>query len=127
MRLENVDPKYKLTKVTSQLETTKLQFTKFEKDIIVKGELKKIKKFPKKLYSSTKNIDERIMGQKPIRDKTWIGYVEGESPKRSKRVKEMKIGPRPKKKPKIDVIDKGKKRNQDETKDAPTKIPKMRG
>ena len=89
LKPQNTYLRSKLTMVTSELETTKLQYTKLDKyNTIVKGELRQTKKHVEKLYSNIKKLDEQIMTQRPTCDQTSIGYYEGESSKRSKVTKE---------------------------------------
>lgn len=92
LRFENLDLKSKHIKMTFELESMKLQYTKLEKyNIVVKGELTKTKKHLEKLYLGTKNLDENIMAQICVGDEIGIEYVKGESSKRSKVIEEQDL------------------------------------
>lgn len=78
MKFENVDLRSNLTKVTFELESTKLQYNELEKyNIIVKGELTQWKQQFERLYSSSEKIDEHISIQRPSYDKNGCGYLMG--------------------------------------------------
>ena len=55
-----------LTKITSELESTKLNYEELLKyNTIVKGELTHAEKQLEKLYSSSEKIDEKLYYQRP--------------------------------------------------------------
>ena len=57
LKAENVDLRSQLSKVTSELETIKLEYAELEKyNTIVKGELMQTKQQLEKLYTSSENI-----------------------------------------------------------------------
>ena len=62
LKSENVDLRSNLTKLTSELETTKLQYAELEKyNAILKGELKKC--WAKKIEDSIEKTRRRFFGR----------------------------------------------------------------
>ena len=86
---KNTYLKSKLTKVTSKLETTKLQHAELEtyNTIVKRGFTQHFQK----LYSNIEQLDEKIMAQRLVYDKTRIEYNEVESPKSYEVTKELDL------------------------------------
>ena len=58
IKVENVDLRSQLSKVTSELESIKLEYARLEKyNTIVKGELMQTKQQLEKLYTSSEKIE----------------------------------------------------------------------
>ena len=84
---KNANLKSKLTKLTFEL-----QFTKLEKyNTILKAELLQTNQHLEKLYSDTEKLDEQIMTQRPKGDMSGIGYYGGESSKKSEVTEESDL------------------------------------
>ena len=83
IKVENVDLRSQLSKVTSELESIKLEYAKLEKyNTIVKGELMQTKQKLEKLYTSNEKIEEQLSIQRPSYEKTGLGFFFGQSAKK---------------------------------------------
>ena len=78
IKAKNVDLRSQLSKVTSELESVKIQHVELEKyNTIVKGKLIQTKQKLEKLYTRSEKIKEQISIQRPSYDKIGLGYLVG--------------------------------------------------
>ena len=83
IKAKNVDLRSKLSKVTFELESIKLEYAKLKKyNSIVKGKLMQTKQKLEKLNTSSENIEEQLSIQRPSYDKTGVGFFLGQSTKK---------------------------------------------